>query len=161
MGVLGQRRLGSKTGKSDKFVFKDSSVLICDLFSELIFNYMVMHEYVLLINVEQYDESEFPAGHSFRARLILRGRCRYQCIEDPSRTYPVCSRACRVMGRCFVGMYVYVLFGQLPFFNQRYFLETFDCILFFVAGMFFLLSFENISGSGFPLLPLDFCHVRE
>lgn len=60
MGVLGQRRLGSKIGKRNKFVFRDNSVLICDLFSELIFNYMVIHEYVLLIKMEQYDESEFP-----------------------------------------------------------------------------------------------------
>lgn len=88
-----------------------------------------------------------------------RGGRRYRCMEDPSRTHPACSRArthsWRVTGRCFVDMYVCVLFGPLLFFPSTIFPGDLRLHSVLVSWYAPLLSSENVSGSGFPTAPLS------
>lgn len=139
-------------GKRSKFVFKDSSVSIWDPFSELIFNYMVIREYVLLIQMEQCDESEFPSAtpsepdsSSEAAGVISALKIHLEhtlCVH-----VHVCTRAGLWDVALRICMCVFCLVNC--FFPSTTFpgdLQPHSVLFSWYA----FLSFENVSGSGFP-----------
>lgn len=109
-------------------------------------NYMVLYEYILLIKITWYDESEFPLTTFPKPNLFPEITVITSALRIHPRTLVTylrtCICMCEVMGHCFVWTYVWYVcllyqkedqttgFVQsVAIFNPQYFLEIFyiDC----------------------------------